>query len=140
MAPAQSKLAALAVPLVTQHEMRRKRKASYKITDVNFVGAESNAVTKRLKRSADSARAATAVAVKDRVSGQRQSSLVEVEDTISESTISSPKTPSALIEATDRSSDIESDERPDNGESDDDNDDCSEVVTKSAETAEEQRG
>jgi hypothetical protein len=51
MAPAPSKLT---MPLSTEHEIttKRTRKASSKITDENYVGAESNAFTKRLKLSA----------------------------------------------------------------------------------------
>jgi hypothetical protein len=59
MAPAPSKHA---IP-VTEITGPRKRKASSKITDENFVGAESNIVTKRLKLSADAARAAAAAAI-----------------------------------------------------------------------------
>jgi hypothetical protein len=70
MAPTRSKL--VATP-ITQYE-RRERKVSYKITDENFVGAESNAVTKRLKQSADTARAA---AVKRR---QREPSVEDDEE------------------------------------------------------------
>jgi hypothetical protein len=52
MPPAPTKLA---IPLSTEPEItgKRKRKASSRITDDNFVGAESNAVTKRLKLSAE---------------------------------------------------------------------------------------
>ena len=51
----------------------QKRKASSKITDENFVGAESNAVTKRLKLSADTAQA---MAIKH----QQRQSVEDVED------------------------------------------------------------
>jgi hypothetical protein len=43
-----------------ERETQRKRKASYKFTDKNYIGAESNAVTKRLKLSADAAQAEAA--------------------------------------------------------------------------------
>jgi hypothetical protein len=46
MAPAQSKLAAAQPEIVPGQQ---KRKASSRITDENFVAAESNAVTKCLK-------------------------------------------------------------------------------------------
>jgi len=53
MAPAQSKLKQ------TEISGQRKRKVSSKIIDENFVGAESNAVTKRLKLSATAAHVAS---------------------------------------------------------------------------------
>jgi hypothetical protein len=135
MAPAQSKLA---TPLITQPKItaQRKRKASSKITDENFVGAESNAVTKRLKLSADAARAA----VKHR---QRQPSVEDAEDEDSRSVNSSPKNPDAILEAADGSDDVEmldNDAAPalrDFEEDDDDEDEPE--VTKPVETAEEQR-
>ena len=45
----------LAMPPSTEPEItgKRKRKVSSRITDDNFIGAESNAVTKRLKLSAE---------------------------------------------------------------------------------------
>jgi len=72
MALAQSKLA---TPLTMQSEIMAqwKRKASSKITDENFVGAESNAVTKCLKLSADTA---WAMAIKH----QQRQSVEDVED------------------------------------------------------------
>lgn len=57
----------------------RKRKPSYKITDTNFVGANSNVVTKCLKQSADAAGADTAraEAVKRK---KKQPSVQDVDD------------------------------------------------------------
>ena len=135
MAPAQSKLA---TPLTMRPEItaQQKRKASSKITDENFVGAESNTITKRLKLSADTA---WAMAIKHR---QRQSSVEDVEDEDSTSMNSSPKNPNAILEAADRSDDVE---MLDNNmalaledfEEGDDGEDEPEL-TKPVETAEEQ--
>ena len=134
MAPAQSKLAAsLATgpPTTTQ----RKRKASSKITDNNFVGAETNAVTKRLKLSADAARAAS---VKRR---QRQPSVEDIDDEDSVPANSSPKNPNTLLEAVDGSDDIEMLDNPTPGlEDDDDKGEDEPEVSKPIETAEAQRG
>ena len=137
MAPAPSKLA---VPLAMEPEItvQRKRKASSKITDKNFVGAESNAVTKRLKLSADTAHAASA---KHR---RRQSPVEVIEDEDSAPVDSSPKNPNALLEAVDGSDDVETlGDHPapalkDIEEDDDDEDELE--VTKPVETAEAQRG
>jgi hypothetical protein len=134
MAPAQSKLAA---PLATgpQITTQRKRKASSRITDENFVGPESNAVTKRLKLSADAARAAS---VKRR---QRQPSVEDVEDEDSLSVNSSPKNPNTLLEAMDESEDIEMLDDPTPAFEDFEEDDDEEPeVSKPIETAEAQRG
>jgi hypothetical protein len=104
MAPAPSKQA---TPGITGP---RKRKASSKITDENFVGAESNIVTKRLKLSADAARAdaTRAAAAKNR---QRQPSVQEVEDdSESEDTVpsnSAPKNPHAILEPANGSDDVQ---------------------------------
>jgi hypothetical protein len=68
MAPAPSKYA---TPETTAP---RKRKASSRITDENFVGAETNIVTKRLKQSADAHRAAAAAAEKKQLSVQEDDS------------------------------------------------------------------
>jgi len=112
-----------------------KRKASSKITDENFVGAESNAVTKCLKLSADAAQ----VAVKH---WQRQPLVEDAEDEDSRSVNSSPKNPNAILEAANGSDDVEmldNDTAPALGdfEEDDDGEDEPEV-TKPVETAEEQ--
>ena len=45
---------------IAPQQTQWKRKPSYKITDKNFVGAESNAVTKRLKLSSDATHAMAA--------------------------------------------------------------------------------
>jgi hypothetical protein len=87
MAPAQSKIA----PVIVTGQ--RKRKASSKITDENFVGAERNAVTKCLKLSAD--------ADKSRKLQKRQASVEDVEDEDKTPVNHLPKNPSALIEADD---------------------------------------
>jgi hypothetical protein len=91
------------IPLVTQHDIRRKRKASYRITDENFEGAESNAVTKRLKQSAVASVAAQAATVKHL---QRQSQVEDIEDEDSAPVNSSPKNPNTLLEAADESDDV----------------------------------
>jgi hypothetical protein len=80
---------------VTQNDTR-KRKASYKITDENFVGAESNAVTKRLKLSDKAAQATTVNPL------QQQSQVsTDIEDEDRASVYSSPKSSNATLEATD---------------------------------------
>lgn len=140
MAPAHSK------PIQTQLTGQRKRKASSRITDENFVGAESNVVTKRLKLSAnrDTAQAA---AVKPQ---QRQASVEDVADQDSTPVNNPPKNPNVLLEADDGSDDVEmpeddpapalEDVEPDEDDDEDDEDDESEPeVTKPVETAEAQR-
>jgi hypothetical protein len=133
MAPAQPKLT---TPLITQHDIKRKRKASYKITDKNFVGAESNAVTKRLKLSADATQATAAM------KQQRQPSVKDTDNEDSLNSISSsPKTPNTVLEAADRSDGVtvetlDSDE--DGSESKDLDEDDDLVITKAVETAKEQ--
>ena len=87
-------------PLTTDSEITAqwKRKASSRITDENFVGAESNAVTKCLKH------AAQAASVKHQ---RRQPSVEDVEDEGSAPVNSSPKNQNALLEAVDGSDDVE---------------------------------
>ena len=138
MAPAQSKL--------SQSEISgpRKRKASSKITDENFVGAESNAVTKRLKLSAKAARAASTK------QSQRQASVEDVEDQNDIPRNIPPKNPNTLLEAADGSDDeveeLDNDPAPplenvEPDEDDDDEDDDEEVeITEPVETAEAQIG
>ena len=137
MAPAPSKLV---TPLTTQPERTSqwKRKASSKITDESFEGAEHNAVTKRLKQSANAARA---VAIKQ----QRQPSVEEVEDEDRELVSNSPKRLKAPPEVAD-DVDLEMlDEDLASGledvdVDDDDDDDDGVEITKPVETAEEQWG
>jgi len=89
MAPAQSKLKQ------TEKSGQRKRKVSSRIIDENFVGAESNAVTKRLKLSANAAPVA---------SKKKQASVENIED--EDSTVNiPPKNPNAILEAADGSDD-----------------------------------
>ena len=89
MAPAQSKLKQ------TEISGQRKRKVSSRIIDENFVGAESNAVTKRLKLSATAAHVA---------SKKRQASVEDIED--EDGTVNiPPKNPNAILEAADSSDD-----------------------------------
>src|SRR5882672_7560045 len=95
MAPTLSKLVA---PLTKQTKTTtRKRKPSSRITDENFVGAESNPVTKHLKLSAN---AAWAGSVKHQPG---QPSVKDVEDEGSTSVNRPPKDPKALLEAADGS-------------------------------------
>lgn len=105
MAPAPLKHAA---PLTTQSNLeivgQRKRKVSSIITDENFVGAESNVVTKRLR--ANAAQAHQNVAAKNVAVGRQ--SQASVEDTIDEddSPVNNSLKSSSLntvIEAMDRS-------------------------------------
>jgi hypothetical protein len=126
MAPALSKIAP---PLTTQPETQitgpQKRKASSKITDENFVGVESNVITKRLKQSADTARA---MAEKRR---QRLSSVEDVEDEDNTPRNNPPKNPRALLEAADRSDNVEpldNNPAPISEESEEDEDDESEIM------------
>jgi hypothetical protein len=99
MALAPSKLTA---PLTTQTGKTAawKRKASFRIMDENFEGAERNAVTKCLKLAANTTWAAS---VKCQ---QRQPSVKDVEDEDSTSSNSSPKNPNALLEAASESDDV----------------------------------
>jgi hypothetical protein len=153
MAPAQSK--PVAIP-ITQYE-GRKRKVSYKITDENFVGAESNAVTKRLKQAAAAAETARATAEKCK---QRESSVEDDEDhTLSVNNLT--KDPSVdrsvrSVRSADRST--RSVRSADTGrsvqrgdalmldsgdldkEDSDDDDNRPDVISKPVETAEKQRG
>jgi hypothetical protein len=124
MAPAPSKLAP---PLTTQPERtgQRKRKVSSRITDENFVGAESNIVTKRLKQASDAARAA---AVKHH---QRQLSVEDVEEEDSARGKNSPKEASSRAESDPASV-------PGNAEESDDNDEPK--LIEPVETADKQRG
>jgi hypothetical protein len=127
MAPAPSK------PLTIQPERtsQRKRKASSKITDENFEGTEDNAVTKHLKKSADAARAAA-------TKQQWQASVAEDEDEDRELVNNSPKRLKAPPEAADNVDSGMLDEDLASGLEGFDDDDGPEV-TKSVETAEEQR-
>ena len=137
MAPAQSK--------VLQPEItgQRKRKASSRITDENFVGAESNVVTKRLKLSAEAAQAA---AIKRQ---QRQPSVEDDEDQDSTPTNNPPKNPNCLLEAADGSDDnvemLDDDPAPpleatEPYDDDMEDDDDEPEITKPVETAAAQRG
>lgn len=135
MAPAQSKLSQPGT------SGPRKRKPSAKITDENFVGAESNAVTKRLKLSAAAPQAKT---VKRQ---PRQASVEDIEDEDSTSVNNPPRNPNALLEAANGGDDdveTEDDPAPALEEvepyGDDDDDDEEPEITESVETAEAQRG
>ncbi len=90
MAPAQSKL--------SQPEISgsRKQKASSKITDPNFVDAESNVVTKRLKVLANIAHAKQQ---------QWQASVEDIEDQNNIFMNTTPKNPNSLLEAANGSDD-----------------------------------
>jgi hypothetical protein len=138
MAPAQSKLkqADISGP--------RKRKVSSRITDENFIGAESNAVTKRLKLSADAAHGASAKQKKIRASVE------DIEDEDSTIPVNSPpKNPNSLLEAADGSDDeivVDDDPAPpleecgpENGVDDEDDEDDEDETTKPVETAEAER-
>jgi hypothetical protein len=135
MAPASSKLA---VPFIAEHETHRKRTVSKRITDENFVGAESNAFTKRLKLTADNAGAAS-------LKWKQTKSLVDKDSKTKES---SPETPSSTIEAaasrrddTDRSDDADRSDVTDTEELGDGETECeAEMNAETAETPEEQRG
>ena len=141
MAPSFSKLSQ---PQITGS---RKRTASSRITDENFIGAESNAVTKRLKLSAIGKGDTSRAAVKPR---QRQASVEDVDDKESTPVNNPPKNPNSLLEAANGSDDIEmpdddppalEDTEPYGEDDDDDDDDDDEPeVTKPVETAEAQRG
>lgn len=133
MAPTPSKITN---PLITQHDIRRKRKASYKITDKNFVGAESNAVTKRLRLSAD---AAQAVAEKQL---QRQSR-VDSEDIDNNDSTSVNSSPKGLLEVADTPADTSDDVEMLNNHLVSDSEECEGgdkgEGTNPVETAEEER-
>jgi hypothetical protein len=138
MAPASSKLA---VPFIAEHETHRKRTVSKRITDENFVGAESNTFTKRLKLTADNAGAAS-------LKWKQTKSLVDKDSKTKES---SPKTPSSTIEAAasrcddaDRS-DVTDTEELGDGDTECEADNASdhskaEMNAETAKTPEEQRG
>ena len=98
MAPAQSKIAR---PLATQPKKKgsRKRKVSSRLMDENFVGPESNVVTKRLKLSANATWAAGSKTAK------RHASVEDVEDDDNILVNDSQKNPNALLEAVDGSDD-----------------------------------
>ena len=131
MAPAHSR--------ISQPEISRsrKRKASSKITDENFVGAESNTVTKRLKLSAAATKRP-----------QRQASVEDVEDQDNMPRNIPPKKPNTLLEATDGSDEVEEldDDPPpleivNPDEDDNDNNDNEEAeITEPIETAKAQLG
>jgi hypothetical protein len=121
----------------TQINEHRKRKASSRITDENFVGAESNAFTKRLKQSANTTRTAS---VKHK---KRQLSVKDVEDEDSASVNSSLTNPNAILEAADRADYSASSLAVsvlDDDSDDDDSEDEPKVVDKPVETAGAQRG
>ena len=142
MAPVQSKLSQ---PGITG---QRKRKPSTRITDENFVGAESNAVTKRLKLSAANP-TTQAKTVKQR---PRQASVEDIEDEDSIPVNNPPKNPNTLLEAVDGNEDgieIEDDPAPaledtkpygDDDDEDDEDDDEEPEHEKPVETAKAQRG
>jgi hypothetical protein len=99
MAPAPSKHA-------TEITAPRKRKASSNITDDNFVGAESNVFTKRLKKSADADTARAAAAAEKHQ--KRQPSVQDETDDDDTDTVplnSSPKNPNVVLEAANGSDD-----------------------------------
>src|SRR5712671_4196159 len=100
MAPAPLKLVVPPPPPLAMQTKTtaRKRKLSSRIVDENFVGAESNPVTKHLKLSANAARAGS---VKHY---SRQPSVEDVED---EGGTSENISPNALLEATNGSDDVE---------------------------------
>jgi hypothetical protein len=134
MAPAHSKITP---PLRTQHETQRKRKLSKKITDEDFVGAESNAFTKRLKLAANNA-------LKRQ---QTQSSVDDIEDEDRNSSLKACSTIEAVdksddidIEAADKSDDVGIKEQYNVDSEEEGDGDDPKVVTNQVETAEEQRG
>ena len=134
MAPSHSKLSQ---PEITGP---RKRKASSKITDENFIGAESNVVTKRLKLSATGKRdTSRAAPVKPQ---QRQASVGDANDENSTLMNDPPKNPTRDLEATDGSDDIEmlDGDPPTEPHGDDNSGDDESKLTKPVETAEAQRG
>ena len=101
MAPAPSK-ASKNTPVTVQAESR-KRKPSFKITDKNFTGAESNVVTKRLKQSAEAAQAASS-------SVKRKASVQDDDDSDDEDTIPlniPPKNPNVILEAANGTDDVD---------------------------------
>jgi len=142
---------ALSFSKLSQSEITgsQKRTASSRITDENFIGAESNVVIKRLKLSATGKGDTSQAAVKPQ---QRQASVEDADDEESTPVNNPPKNPKSLLEATDGSDDIEmpDDDPPaledtepygeDNNEDDVDDVDDDPGVTKPVETAEVQRG
>jgi len=120
--------------LATQSEKKglRKRKVSSKVMDENFLGAETNAVTKRLKLSANALPAAS------RTAARRHASVEDVEDDDNILVNDSPKNPNALLEAVDGDDNIDmiSSSDGDDKESNNDEDDEAEIE----ETAEAELG
>lgn len=96
--------------LATQSEKKgsRKRKVSSKVMNENFVGAETNAVIKRLKLSAKALPAASRTAAK------RHASVEDVEDDDNILVNDSPKNPNAILEAVDGDDNIGDDEESNN--------------------------
>src|SRR6266545_3139438 len=141
MAPVQSKIAR---PVATQPEKKgsRKRKVSSRVMDENFVGAETNVVTKRLKLSANATRTAGSTAAK------RQASVEDVEDDDNILINDSPKNPNALLEAVDGSdNDVDMDPapalediEPDCDDDDDEDEDEEPEIIMPEETAEAELG
>jgi hypothetical protein len=112
----------------------RKRKPSSRIVDENFVGAESNPVTKRLRLSANAAQAGS---IKRR---PRQPSVEDVEDEGDTSANSSPKNPNSLLEAADGSDDVEMlDKDPALEDFEEESDEDGPEVLNPVETAEAER-
>lgn len=129
MAPAQSKIAR---PLAPQPKKKGswKRKVSSRLKDENFVGAETNVVTKRLKLSANATQAAGSKAAKC------QASVEDVEDDDNILVNDSPKNPNALLEAVDGSDDnVDMDPAPALEDDDDDNEEP-EIIMPEMEEAE----
>ncbi len=133
MAPAQSKIAR---PLATQPEKQgsRKRKVSSRVMDENFVGAETNVVTKRLKLSANATRAAGSTAEKC------QASVEDVDDDENIFVNDSPKNPNVLLEPVNGSDNVDMDPAPElesvehyGGDDDDDDDEVEIEETAEAE-------
>jgi len=102
MAPAPLKLVVPPPPPLAMQTKTtaRKRKPSSRMVDENFIGAESNPVTKCLKLSANAAQAGSVKCY------SRQPSVEDVEDEGGTSENSSPKSPNALLKATDGSDDF----------------------------------
>jgi len=100
IAPAPSKLVVPSLPPLTMKTKATgwKRKLSSRIVDENFVGAESNPVTKHLKLSANAAWAGSVKCY------PRQPSVEDAED---EGGTSENISPNALLEATNGSDDVE---------------------------------
>ena len=111
--------------------------------DENFVGAETNVVTKRLKLSANATRTAGSTAAK------RQASVEDVEDDDNILINDSPKNPNALLEAVDGDDDVDMDPAPaledvepygDDDDDDGDDDDEEPEIIMPEETAEAELG